>query len=52
MIELEISKNPIAEGNFHWIFAHNCEGTEQLRDSSRTKYYSYKNIDKISFYMV
>lgn len=50
MIELEISKNPIAEGN--GIFAHNCEGTEQLRDSSRTKYYSYKNIDKISFYMV
>ena len=25
------SKNPIAEGNFHWIFARNCEGTEQLR---------------------
>ena len=24
-------KNPIAEGNFQWIFARNCEGTEQLR---------------------
>ncbi len=24
-------KNPIAEGNFKWIFACNCEGTEQLR---------------------
>ena len=23
-------KNPIAEGNFRWIFARNCEGTEQL----------------------
>ena len=23
-------KNPIAEGDFHWIFARNCEGTEQL----------------------
>ena len=25
-------KNPIAEGDFHWIFARNCEGTEQLRN--------------------
>ena len=24
-------KNLIAEGNFKWIFACNCEGTEQLR---------------------
>ena len=24
-------KNPIAEGDFYWIFARNCEGTEQLR---------------------
>jgi len=24
-------KNPIAEGDFKWIFACNCEGTEQLR---------------------
>ena len=24
-------KNPIAKGDFHWIFARNCEGTEQLR---------------------
>ncbi len=24
-------KNPIAEGNFKWIFACNCEGTEQLQ---------------------
>ena len=24
-------KNPIAEGNFQWIFARNCEGTEQLQ---------------------
>ena len=24
-------KNPIAEDDFHWIFARNCEGTEQLR---------------------
>ncbi len=24
-------KNPIAEGDFEWIFACNCEGTEQLR---------------------
>ena len=23
-------KNPIAEGDFCWIFARNCEGTEQL----------------------
>jgi len=23
-------KNPIAEGDFQWIFACNCEGTEQL----------------------
>ena len=21
----------LTEGNFHWIFARNCEGTEQLR---------------------
>ena len=25
------SKNPIAAGDFKWIFARNCEGTEQLR---------------------
>ena len=25
------SKNPIAAGNFKWIFARICEGTEQLR---------------------
>ena len=25
------SKNPIAAGDFTWIFARNCEGTEQLR---------------------
>lgn len=24
-------KNPITEGDFKWIFACNCEGTEQLR---------------------
>ena len=24
-------KNPIAEGDFKWIFAWNCEGTEQLQ---------------------
>ncbi|MEQ2855927.1 hypothetical protein, partial [Clostridium fessum] len=24
-------KNPIAVGNFKWIFARDCEGTEQLR---------------------
>ena len=24
-------KNPIAKGDFYWIFARNCEGTEQLR---------------------
>ena len=24
-------KNPIAEGDFCWIFARNCEDTEQLR---------------------
>ncbi len=24
-------KNPIAEGDFEWIFARNCEGTEQLQ---------------------
>ena len=24
------SKNPIAAGDFTWIFARNCEGTEQL----------------------
>ncbi|MDO5551329.1 MAG: hypothetical protein Q4F76_09160, partial [Lachnospiraceae bacterium] len=24
-------KNPIAAGDFQWIFARNCEGTEQLR---------------------
>ena len=24
-------KNPIAGGDFKWIFACNCEGTEQLR---------------------
>ena len=23
-------KNPITEGDFKWIFACNCEGTEQL----------------------
>ena len=28
-------KNPIAEGDFHWIFARNCEGTEQLRGLMR-----------------
>ena len=26
-------KNPIAKGDFYWIFARNCEGTEQLRKS-------------------
>ena len=26
-------KNPIAKGDFFWIFARNCEGTEQLRKS-------------------
>ena len=25
------SKNPIAAGDLQWIFARNCEGTEQLR---------------------
>ena len=25
------SKNPVAAGDFKWIFARNCEGTEQLR---------------------
>ncbi len=25
------SKNPIAAGNFKWIFACNCEDTEQLQ---------------------
>ena len=25
------SKNPIAAGDFKWIFARNCEGTEQLQ---------------------
>mgnify|MGYP007075888680 CR=1 FL=1 len=24
-------KNPIAAGDFAWIFARNCEGTEQLQ---------------------
>ncbi len=24
-------KNPIARGDFKWIFACNCEGTEQLQ---------------------
>ncbi len=24
-------KNPIAGGDFKWIFACNCEGTEQLQ---------------------
>ena len=23
-------KNPISKGDFYWIFACNCEGTEQL----------------------
>ena len=27
----EECKNPIAGGNFKWIFAYNCEGTEQLK---------------------
>ena len=31
------SKNPIAAGDFKWIFARNCEGTEQLQR------YQYKN---------
>ena len=25
-----VGKNPIAAGNFSWIFARDCEGTEQL----------------------
>ena len=25
------SKNPIVAGDFKWIFARNCEGTEQIR---------------------
>ena len=29
---IQVCKNPIAEGNFEWIFACNCEGTEQLQD--------------------
>ena len=26
------SKNPITEGDLEWIFARNCEGTEQLQN--------------------
>ncbi len=29
------SKNHIAEGDFEWIFARNCEGTEQLQNISK-----------------
>ena len=29
------SKNPIAAGDFTWIFARNCEGTEQLPEKKR-----------------
>ena len=28
---MRVGKNPSAAGNFSWIFARNCEGTEQLR---------------------
>lgn len=28
-------KNPIAAGDFEWIFACNCEGTEQLRNTGK-----------------
>ena len=31
------SKNPIAAGDFKWIFARNCEGTEQLQRKSKRK---------------
>lgn len=35
LIKLEIAgKNPIAAGNFSWIFARDCEGTEQLQAKS------------------
>ena len=27
-------KNPIAAGNFSWIFACDCEGTEQLQNDN------------------
>ena len=27
-----VGKNPIAAGNFSWIFARDCEGTEQLQN--------------------
>ena len=30
-IPRDARKNPIAEGDFCWIFARNCEGTERLR---------------------
>ncbi len=33
LIGLQISVNPIAAGDFEWIFALNCEETEQLRKS-------------------
>ena len=48
------SKNPIAAGDFKWIFARNCEGTEQLQkimlylttqiraDKSKKMYYNKK----------
>ena len=33
------SKNPIAVGDFKWIFARNCEGTEQLRINHQEDWY-------------
>ena len=30
-------KNPITEGDFKWIFACNCEGTEQLQVKDHLK---------------
>jgi hypothetical protein len=38
-------KNPIAAGNFSWIFARDCEGTEQLRTSAAPESACHK--DKI-----
>ncbi len=43
------SKNPIAAGNFKWIFACNCEGTEQLQTGKykEEKMYSIEDISSV-----
>jgi len=34
---IQVCKNLIAEGDYKWIFACNCEGTEQLQGKKKLR---------------